>query len=292
MGAISKTERTLFSESDLLEELHRPAREGRFEHLIIMCGHFMLFFDHERRQLTPGIFEDISEPVFCNKVKDRVGIFPSYTWDLGIRLGEHFKASNDRTVKLLLLANDWQYVPDEGEASDYRSAFYRGFTSLPPTYASRLAQSNALSVDDIMSSRRHPLSFPETWLRYRFQNAAKRLVKQGKLQKRYLLDRPGKSEVSYTDSSGASLPLISCGITGCAGEITEMISEVYLSGGRHLVIFSPAECHAPIQAGVEIALSIYGLSGMDVIVAETGGSGEMTTDEIFRAGISLATFSS
>ena len=147
-----------------------------------------------------------------------------------------------------------------------------------------------MGEQDILPSRRHNLAFPETWLRYRFQNAAKRLVKQGKLQKRYLLDKPGQSEVSFTDESGTSLPLISCGITGCAGEITEMISEVHRSGGRYLLILAPAECHAPIQAGVEIALSIYDLSGMMVLVADTGGSGEATVDHIFRNGVSLATF--
>lgn len=292
MVAVTKSEKILFSEEDLFAELHRFIQTGVFDGLVIMCGHFMLFYDQRRGELTPGIYEDIEDAALSSKVKERVGIFPSYTWDIGIRLGEQFTLTCQKPAKLLLLVNDWQYVPDQGEAGDHRSKYYQSLTALPPTFAKRLAASDVLSVSDVMQSRRHPLAFPETWLRYRFQNAAKRLVKQGKLQKRYLLDKPGQSEVSYTSESGTSLPLISCGITGCAGEITEMISEVRLAGGRHLVIFAPAECHAPIQAGVEIALSVYDLRGMNVMVAETGGSGEMTTDEIFGAGASLATFAS
>jgi hypothetical protein len=255
-----------------------------------MCGHFMLFYSSRDRCLVPGIFEDIEYKDLQQAVLNRVGIFPSYTWNLGIVLGEHYKSVFGKPVKLLLLVNDWQYVPEHGEAASYRSAFYEKFTELPLIYASRLQASTHLTKQDILSSRRHKLAFPETWLRYRFQNTAKRLVKTGKLQKRCLLDKPGQSEVSYTDNSGTSLPLISCGITGCAGEITEMISEVHRSGGRYLLILAPAECHAPIQAGVEIALSIYDLRGMMILVADTGGSGETTEYEIFKNGVSLATF--
>lgn len=290
MATVVKSERVVYSETELVAAVQASMVDDKFNELIIMCGHFMLFYSPHERRLVPGILEEIEDDNLRQAVSDRVGIFPLYTWDLGIRIGEHYKATFEKPVKILLLINDWQYVPDQGEAGDYRGAFYDSFAQLPSLYSSRLQASTYLREQDILPSRRHNLAFPETWLRYRFQNAAKRLVKQGKLQKRYLLDKPGQSEVSFTDESGTSLPLISCGITGCAGEITEMISEVHRSGGRYLLILAPAECHAPIQAGVEIALSIYDLSGMMVLVADTGGSGEATVDHIFRNGVSLATF--
>lgn len=290
MHQIRASEKTVFSEGELLDELHASMHDDDFNEVVIMAGHFMLFFDAATKRLVPGIFEDIENEILKEQVKERVGIFPSYTWGLGVGLGDHYRLQHGKSAKLLLLVNDWQYVPDSGTASDYRSAFYDTFAELPPIYSSRLKVSDQLSEKDILSSRRHTLAFPETWLRYRFQNAAARLVKAGKLQKRFLEDKPGKSEVSFTDASGSSLPLISCGITGCAGEITEMISEVHRAGGRYLVILAPAECHTPIRTGIEIALSLYNLRSMKVLVADPGGSGEMSREEIYGRGVSLASY--
>ena len=292
MQNITTTAMTVFSENELLQELKSSMGDERYKDVVIMAGHFMLFFDSAAKQLVPGIFENIENKLLQEQVKERVGIFPSYTWDLGVRLGDHYRLKHDKPAKLLLLVNDWQYVPDSGEASDYRTDFYKKFTRIPSIYATRLEKSGHLSEQDVLSSRRHTIAFPETWLKYRFQNAASRLVKAGKLQKRYLEDKPGQSEVSFTGLSGTSLPLISCGITGCAGEITEMISEVYRAGGRYLIILAPSECHAPIRTGIEIALSLYELTNMKVLVADPGGSGEMTHDEIFSKGVNLGLFQS
>ncbi|MFK3815597.1 hypothetical protein ACI2KG_03135 [Pseudomonas sp. NPDC089407] len=98
------------------------------------------------------------------------------------------------------------------------------------------------------------------------------------------------SEISFTDSSGITLPLISCGMTGCAGEITELISEAYKSGARLLVIFAPSECHAPIRKGIEIALSLYDFESVSILVADLGGSGEFTPEEIFTKGAQVITY--
>jgi hypothetical protein len=292
MRQLTVSEKNVFSEGELLDEIKASMRDDNFNDVIIMAGHFMLFFDAAAKQLVPGIFEDIENDVLKEQVKERVGIFPSYTWDLGIRLGDYYRFRHSKPARLLLLVNDWQYAPDSGVAGDYRSTFYTKFSKLPPHYSLRLQASAHLTEKDMLASRKHALAFPETWLRYRFQNAATRLVKAGKLQKRFLADRPGRSEVSFTDASGTSLPLISCGITGCAGEITEMISEVHKSGSRYLVILAPAECHAPIRTGIEIALSLYNLQNMKVLVADPGGSGEISSDEIFGRGVSLASYQS
>ena len=290
MHQIKANEKFVFSEEELLDELRASMHDDNFSEVIIMAGHFMLFFDTATKRLVPGIFEDVENEILKEQVKERVGIFPSYTWDLGVRLGDHYRLQHGKPARLLLLVNDWQYVPDSGKASDCRSKFYETFNELPPSYLSRLKVSSQLSEKDILSSRRHMLAFPETWLRYRFQNAAIRLVKAGKLQKRFLEDKPGKSEISFPDKSGNSLPLISCGITGCAGEITEMISEVHRVGGRYFVIMAPAECHTSIRTGIEIALSLYDLRGLKILVADPGGSGEMTREEIYGKGVSLASY--
>ena len=146
--------------------------------------------------------------------------------------------------------------------------------------------------DRVLPSRKHPLAFPETWLKYRFQKAADRFVKQGRLEKRFLDSGTKDTEVAFLDDEGNYRTLISCGITGCAGEITEMISEVHNAGYRAIVIFAPGECLAPVQTGVDIALELYRLSDMLVIIADPGGSGEMSTDEIYSKLVTVSTFRS
>lgn len=290
MRTVTTTETYSFSEKALLEKIHEFINLHSFGTLHIMAGHFMLFFDPQGKQLLPGIFEDIRNPILQEQVRSRVGIFPTYTWKLAIEVAEHQSITNSKSAKFILLINDWQYIPSDQRDTDYRTEFYERFAKLPESYLSLLEASNIISANNICESRRHSICFPETWLKNRFQNEAARLVKQKKLEKRYLPDRPEMSEISFTDASGTTLPLVSCGMTGCAGEITEMISEVYKSGARLLVIFAPSECHAPIRKGIEVALSLYDFEPVSILVADLGGSGEVTQDEIFRKGAQVITY--
>ncbi|MBK5000709.1 hypothetical protein IAE37_002985 [Pseudomonas sp. S31] len=290
MHEITIKESYAFSEESLLEIIYQFIEHQNFSTLHIMAGHFMLFFDPQGKRLEPGIFEDIQNPMLKEAVKTRVGIFPTYTWKLAIQLAENASINNKKSAKLILLVNDWQYVPDNKQDTDYRTQFYERFTSLPDSYLSLLAPSTTLSTNNICESRRNSICFPETWLKNRFQNEAARLVKQGKLAKRYLPNRPAMSEISFTDAYGSTTPLVSCGMTGCAGEISEMISEAYKSGARLLILFAPSECHAPIRKGIEIALSLYDFEPMSLLVADLGGSGELTQNEIFSKGAHIVTY--
>lgn len=107
-----------------------------------------------------------------------------------------------------------------------------------------------------------------------------------------LNDRENQSEVSFVDEDGNYKTLISCGVTGCAGEITEMIAEVHKAGYRALLLFAPGECYQPVRTGIEIALNLYNLTGMKVIVADPGGSGEMSKEEIYEKTVNFSVFSS
>ncbi|MFB9640642.1 hypothetical protein, partial [Streptomyces spiralis] len=174
-------------------------------------------------------------------------------------------------------------------ASELRAEFFAGMSALPSSYEKALRDAG-LTEDSVLPSRRHPLAFPETWLKYRFQKAADRLVKAGRLEKRYLDADRRDTEVAFLDADGDYRTLISCGVTGCAGEITEMVSEVYRAGHRNLLIFAPGECLRPVETGVDIALGLYDLPGMRVVVADPGGSGEMTHDEIYDKLVTVSTF--
>lgn len=270
------------SEDDLLALVRQEVAATKQQDVVIMAGHFMLFIDEEKNRLVPGIMEEQESQVMRDRIARRVGIFPVYTWHLGVQLAREW-APTFTDIKFLLLINDWQYVPTQGgSAPELRKQFYESFDRVPAMYLDLLQQGGTFSADNVMASRKHPLIFPETWLKYRFQKSAEKFVKAGKLAKRVLDAERNDSEVSFLDSDGNYTPLISCGVTGCAGEITEMVSEVYKAGRRLLVIFAPGECYQPVHTGVEVALTLYGLTGMKVIITDPGGSGEMTREAIYE----------
>lgn len=291
MAVISSHHEFVASEKELLELIDKELKDSGFNELVVMAGHFMLFYDEQTQKLVSGIFQEHNDNVLKERIKQRVGIFPKYTWDLSLDIAKKYRESVG-DVKFLMLINDWQYVPETGSASEHRTKYYDGLRRLPNTYRESLEIQGVFTEQDILPSRKHSLAFPETWLKYRFQKSAAKLVKQGKLEKRVLEDRPNQSEISFLDETGHYRTLISCGITGCAGEVTEMISEVYKAGKRLMLIFAPGECHAPVKSGIEIALSLYNLDGMKIIVADPGGSGELTPEEIYNKMVSFSVFRS
>ncbi|MCA2220983.1 LPD16 domain-containing protein [Nonomuraea aurantiaca] len=286
---VSKSHQLVGSEEELRRLIDRELTASGIENLVIMGGHFMLFEDEGK--LVPGVIEAQESELMRRRIAGRVGIFPEYSWQLSADLLRSY-ARTCADVRLLLLVNDWQYVPTSGRpASELRAEFFERFTGLPEEYE-RILSEAGFGPDRVLPSRKHPLAFPETWLKYRFQKAADRFVKQGRLEKRYLESGTKDTEVAFLDDEGNYRTLISCGITGCAGEITEMISEVHNAGYRAIVIFAPGECLAPVQTGVDIALELYRLSDMLVIIADPGGSGEMSTDEIYSKLVTVSTFRS
>ncbi len=286
------THRLVKSEGELLDILITEASNTTHPDLVVMAGHFMLFLDEASGSLVPGIYEEHDSPI-RERIARRVGIFPSYTWEMGIKIAAQLEGEFE-AIKFLLLINDWQYVSTaSGPASELRSAFYEKFTSLPASYLAVLDRSGKFSAQNVLPSRKHPLAYPETWLKYRFQKSAEKLVKAGRLEHRVIDNGPNAgTEISLVDENGDYKPLITCGVTGCAGEITEMIAEVYKAQHRLLLIFAPGECFQPVKTGVSIALSLYDLSGMKVIIADPGGSGEMQPQEIFAKLVNVAVFTS
>ncbi|MEV7966986.1 condensation domain-containing protein [Sphaerisporangium sp. NPDC088356] len=290
-NGVSKTHQLVASEQELRRALDRELSAFDLDKLVIMGGHFMLFEDETSGRLVPGVIEEQKSDTMRRRIAGRVGIFPGYSWTMSVDLLKSYSETCD-DVRLLLLINDWQYVPAAGRpASELRAEFFEEFTRLPAEYE-KVLRNSGLSPDRVLSSRKHALSFPETWLKYRFQKAADKFVKQGLLEKRVLDSARNDTEVAFLDPEGNYRTLISCGITGCAGEITEMISEVYRAGYRAIVIFAPGECLAPVQTGVDIALNLYRLPGMLVVIADPGGSGEMSTDEIYSKLVTVSTFRS
>ncbi|QTL52736.1 MULTISPECIES: LPD16 domain-containing protein [Priestia] len=290
-SGIKSTHELVESEEKLLNLIRNELKVSEYKDLVVMAGHFMLFMDEHKNELIPGVIEEQDNQIIRERVEQRVGIFPKYTWELGVEIAKEFSDEFDEK-KFLLLINDWQYVPAKNvSASELRAQFYEKF-SFPTSYMKVLENSKVFSERNILKSRKHDLAFPETWLKYRFQKSANKLVKEGKLEKKVLNNQTKDSEVTFLDENGNYKTLISCGITGCAGEITEMISEVYKDGKRLMLVFAPGECYQPVKTGVEIALNLYKLTGMKIIIADPGGSGEMSKEEIYSKMVNFSVFES
>lgn len=288
---VTKRNRLVSSAQELRQALDRELAKSDIDKLVIMGGHFMLFEDEDTGRLVTGLIEEQQSEIMRQRIAGRVGIFPSHTWEMSVDMLKQY-APVYSDVRLLLLINDWQYVPTKGRpASELRAEYYETFDRLPASYEQTLTDAG-FSVDRMLPSRKHSFAFPETWLKYRFQKSANKFVKQGRLERRYLESGENDTEVAFLDESGNYRTLMSCGITGCAGEITEMIAEVYKAGYRAIVIFSPGECLSPVQTGVDIALTLWNLPGMLVLIADPGGSGEMTTEEIYSKLVTVTTFRS
>ncbi|WP_426449907.1 hypothetical protein ACP26L_33425 [Paenibacillus sp. S-38] len=121
------------SEEELMSLLRKEVAEAEGQELVIMAGHFMLFLDESQEGLVPGVMEVQPTDLMKQRIANRVGIFPAYTWGKGAQLAKEFR---DRfsDIKFLLLINDWQYVPEKGTASDLRAQFYENFSELPSIY--------------------------------------------------------------------------------------------------------------------------------------------------------------
>ncbi|MFK3815598.1 hypothetical protein ACI2KG_03140 [Pseudomonas sp. NPDC089407] len=160
MRKIATTESYSFSEKTLLGKIHDFISRHNFDTLHVMAGHFMLFYDPQGKHLVPGIFEDIQNPVLQEQVKSRVGIFPTYTWKLAIKLAELQLTTNNISAKFILLINDWQYIPGEPNDTDYRAEFYKRFTKLPDSYLSLLEASNIISTNNLCQKSETLNMFP------------------------------------------------------------------------------------------------------------------------------------
>ncbi len=132
MSKVTSHHELVNSEPHLLGLIEGQLNDQAYDELVLMSGHFMLFYDEVRKKLVPGIYQE-HEGVLRERIEQRVGIFPEYTWDLSMSIAKQHIARSKK-IKFLLLINDWQYVPDQGSASEFRAEFYNEFTKLPSTY--------------------------------------------------------------------------------------------------------------------------------------------------------------
>lgn len=159
------------SEEEMIKLISEELKNTTQEELVIMSGHFMLFFNEETNSLTPGIIEEQKTDMMKERISRRVGIFPLYTWNIGIQLGEQFY-EQFKDIKYLLLINDWQYVPStNASVSDLRKEFYERYTEIPEAYVTSLEKSKYFNQQSILPNRKNPIFFLKLGLNIDFKKA-------------------------------------------------------------------------------------------------------------------------
>lgn len=79
MKKITTHESFAFTEAELKSRIFNFMDAEPLNAAHIMAGHFMLFYDKQSDRLAPGVFEDIQDPTLKAQIKERVGIFPTYS---------------------------------------------------------------------------------------------------------------------------------------------------------------------------------------------------------------------
>lgn len=184
------------------------------------------------------------------------------TWRLGVSLASALRSEGQR-AKLLVLANDWQYLRARGtqNAQSVRAEFYRSHIHLFPEYLSVLEAEGCDEGDVVGIGDWHPY-ISEYWLRRRIERRLKRMTSgDGTLG---LTASSGMGSIVF-DDFGRGCRLLHCGQADCAGEVMEMVILLYTMGFRHIVNFVPSECETPVNEGVRRAICVFRLHSLTAV---------------------------
>ena len=219
---------------------------------VICAGHFMLMPSQTKDELIPS-FELNHEAV---------GIFSPYTWELGCKLASQLISENRGTTKISLIINDWQLVPknssdDSNKTNPYRENFYSEFKSVPTAYATILRDYNLSVAENMYHPKEKQFYFKETSLRKKFS-------RQHSKYKLAACDgiscSPDNGAISYNTSNSSLNVTDSMNQATCTGELVQMVLDITNAAQNHdqinLINLIPNGCHAPVNAGSNLALEL------------------------------------
>lgn len=192
-------------------------------------------------------------------VRDLIMHFPGRTWGYGVELLKVLR-SRGVTSSILTLVNDWQYVRHlpNSRLGSLRSHFYTEYCDLFPSYY-QIIENAGLTVDCLAKIGNHPVFVSETWLRKRAQRRLRKLPSRADeigQQISWVSGTTGKADLRFDDLDRACRLLI-CGHADCAGEMMELVCQLYEHGFRTLVNFVPRECENPVNEGTRRAIALF-----------------------------------
>ncbi len=255
------------------DELKKHIRRYAFDtnKVILNCGHFMLFTikEYQNRVFT-SIIGETSNDLINNYILKNFGDFSNQTFKMGTELYRQFTMSG-KDCYLTLLVNDWQKIEKDTERSrsepnKYRQAFYNDFKQPPKIYKRILSNSQLENIQWIGDNEDDFFFYRETRLRDRFKRKLKNLSSSQffALDQQQCLTSCSEFEHNtelnsyYHVSTNSGIKKIAeNGKVGCAGEVTQLISEIDAKEKDALLInILPYSCSESVNLGTEMAIEI------------------------------------
>lgn len=262
-----------------LKEIVNKYSEG-VKSVACQAGHFLVYYDHTEDLLLPGVAEELNGPRH-NLIKQEVGFFPILTWELGINLLTSICVG---MKSILVVVNDWQYIPKEVE----RSRFYSIYSDLFPSYDKLLSDTtdiNILMPKLLKHGTKTDPFFSETSLRNQYNRNITKTIDSIKLNDEIELFSNGNEiECSLIDTVGRKQEVYCTGKhANCTQEIAELNRQMKKLASNDLFInIFPLVCKEYVTSGTELAFSLFKLKKYTVINIGMPSSGINNYRDIFR----------
>ncbi len=241
------------SYSSLIEAIKRETAES--EAVVVNAGHFLLYLD-EQEGLVPCIASEMASGRH-DEIANELGQFPFLSWQLGCQIMTEISA---QLTYLLVVVNDWQYVP----AGADRQSFFKTFAHLPGSYVESARSVRGAKLltpkgpTDFTATR--PF-FSERTLRNQYGRHFKRLIKQGALPTDVELQRNESGTFCSLIDVLGSTSEVYCAekVADCANEIAELIdSASRLVNCDCFINLYPAVCKEFVERGSELPTRLFG----------------------------------
>ena len=219
---------------------------------VAQAGHFLLYEDEAICRAVPCIKSELSDPKHLN-FSQEFGHFPYLSWRLASDLMEALALEEGY---LLVLVNDWQYVPTKAA----KDAFYSEYQLLPKVYREDVGQTTRLLTPRGPAGfdERSPF-FSERVLRNQFHRRLKKLTGSAELPEGLRVSRTEASATCRLEVMG-QLQEIYCSTKSadCSGEVAQLLDDsCRLVGCDAFINFVPNVCQSFVELGSELPAKLF-----------------------------------
>lgn len=232
--------------------------------IIVQAGHFLLYYD-DNKHLVRACIAEPTQPQ-CNEIIENFGHFPLLTWNLGINI---LKRSQCSMKGVILLVNDWQYLPKSVQRSEY----YAQNPELPSGLKTCLMQHDDIQLlrpeidtDEAVTG----CYFGEMHLRNRYKKRIAKLIREKTLPQDVLVSENGEHLTCAMSLSGGQPTEIYCSgkSADCTAEVAELLLQLSKSRPQSAFInLYPIVCREFVEKGTILAARLGNLNLSTVINA-------------------------
>lgn len=250
--------------------------------IAVQAGHFLVYYDHTEDQLLPCVASELNGPRH-EIISSEVGQFPLLTWEIGIDLLRGFPSNIKKQI--LIVANDWQYLPKGID----RFRFYSRYPSIFGAYQELLNSEPEISLitpKSLGMGKETNQFFSEVSLRNQYNRNVLKYVDSPESRDR-IESKIGKEglECSLIDVLGRQQQIYCAGKeASCTHEIAELTRQIVSLGENDVFInLYPIVCKEYVEAGIELSIELKAVENQTVISVGMVSSGVSNRNELFKA---------